>query len=47
MYTYHVLIDTLGTHMMHINLNTIFYIHVEHSPTKTVCVLYENTHTHM
>ena len=47
MYTYHVLIDTLGTHMMHINLNTIFYIHVEHSPTKTAYVLYENTHTYM
>ena len=47
MYIYHALIDALGTHMMHINLNTIFYIHVEHSPTKTIYVKYcMKTHTH-
>ena len=32
MYIYHVLINTLSAHMIHINLNMIFYIHVEHSP---------------
>ena len=32
MYIYHVLINALNTH---INLNMIFYTHIEHSPTKT------------
>ena len=33
--------------MIHINLNTIFYTHVEHSPTKTICIrYYMETHTH-
>ena len=33
--------------MIHINLNMIFYIHVEHSPTKIIYVRYMNTpHTH-
>ena len=36
MYIYHALISALSAHMIHINLNTIFYAHVEHSPTKTV-----------
>ena len=35
MYIYHVLINTLSTHMIHINLNMISYTQVEHSPTKT------------
>ena len=35
MYIYHALINPLSAHMIHINLNMIFYIHVEHSPTKT------------
>ena len=35
MYIYHVLINALNAHMIHINLNMIFYTHVEHSPTKT------------
>ena len=35
MYIYHALIITLSAHMMHINLNMVFYTHVEHSPTKT------------
>ena len=35
MYIYHALINTLSAHIIHINLNMIFYIHVEHSPTKT------------
>ena len=33
MYIYHALIDALCAHMTHINLNTIFCTHVEHSPT--------------
>ena len=36
MYIYHALINTLSAHMIHINLNTIFYAHLEHSPTKTI-----------
>ena len=35
-YIHHVLIKVLSAHMIHINLNTILYTHVEHSPTKTV-----------
>ena len=27
MYIYHAFINTLSTHMIHINLNTIFYTH--------------------
>ena len=43
------------TWYMYINLNTIFYTHVEHSPTKTIYIKYDkkkskkrttNTHTH-
>ena len=26
--------------MIHVNLNTIFYTHVEHSPTKTIYIKY-------
>ena len=36
MYIYQALINTLRAHMIHINLNMIFYTHVEHSPTKTI-----------
>ena len=40
--------------MIHINLNVIFYTHVEHSPTKTIFIKYYKkyflnalqTHTH-
>ena len=54
MYIYHVLINALSAHMMQINLNMIFYTHVEHSPTKTVYIKYytkqkqrtTNTQTH-
>ena len=28
MYIYHAFINALGAHMIHINLNTVFYIHV-------------------
>ena len=34
MYICRALINALSAHMIHINLNTIFYIHVEHSPYK-------------
>ena len=40
MYIYHALINALSTHMIHINLNAIFYKHVEHSPTKTIFIKY-------
>ena len=40
MYIYHALINALSAHMIHINLNMIFYTHVEHSPTKTVYMKY-------
>ena len=43
---YHMLINALSVHMIHLNLNTIFYTHVEHSPIKSNKVLYRNTHTH-
>ena len=39
-YIYHALINALSTHMIHINLNVIFYTHVEHSPTKTIYIKY-------
>ena len=46
-YIYHALINALSAHMIHINLNMIFYPHVEHSPTKTIDIKYypKNTHT--
>ena len=43
MYIYHAHINTLSTHMIHINLNMIFCTHVERSPIKTI---YTHTHTH-
>ena len=53
MYIYHALINALSAHIIHINLNMIFYTHVEHSPTKTIYIKYynkkstTNTHTHI
>ena len=41
MYIYHALINALSAHMIHINLNMIFYTHVEHSPTKTISIKYD------
>ena len=38
MYIYYALINALGAHMIHINLNMVFYTHVEHSPTKTIYI---------
>ena len=40
MYIYHALINTLSAHMIHINLNMIFYTHIEHSPTQTIYTRY-------
>ena len=34
------LINALSAHMIHINLNMIFYTHVEQSPTKTIYIKY-------
>ena len=49
MYIYHVLISALSTHMIHTNLNIMFYTHVEHGLTKTIYIKYymekKNTHT--
>ena len=49
MYIYHALVNAPS--MIHINLNMIFYTHVEHNPTKTVYIKYykiikklKNTH---
>ena len=38
MYIYHALINALSAHMIHINLNMIFYTRVKHSPTKTIYI---------
>ena len=51
MHIYHAPVNALRAHMIHINLNTIFYTHVEHSPTKTISIKYSvekhaHTHTH-
>ena len=40
MYIYHVLINALSAHMIHINLNKVFYTHVEHNPTETIYIKY-------
>ena len=45
MYIYHALINTLSAHMIHINLNIIFYTHVQHSPTKTIYIKYYKKQT--
>ena len=40
MYIYHMLINALSAHMIHSNLNTTFYTHVEDSLTKTIYIRY-------
>ena len=40
MYIYHAFINALSAHMIHINLNMIFYTHAEYSPTKTIYIKY-------
>ena len=47
MYIYHALINALSAHMTHVNLNIIFYTHVEHSPTKTIYMKYTEKQTHI
>ena len=45
MYTYHALINALSTHIIHINLNTIFCTYVEDSPIKAIYIRhYMETH---
>ena len=46
MYIYHALINALSTHMIHTDLNMIFYTHIEHSPTKTIYIKYYLKHVH-
>ena len=48
MYIYHALINALSAYMIYINLNLIFYTHVDHSPTKTIYIkyIYKKIHTH-
>ena len=40
MYIYHALINALTTHMIHVNLNTMFYTYVEQSPTNAMYIKY-------
>ena len=40
MYIYHTLINAMSALMIHINLNMIFYTHVEQCPTKTIYINY-------
>ena len=42
---YHALINALSAHMTSINLNTIFYTHVEYSLIRTKVIMYMKTHT--
>ena len=47
MHIYHALINALSAYIIHINLNTILYTHVEDSPTKTIYIkhyTYARTH---
>ena len=44
---YHALINAMRAHIIHMNLNTIFYTHVEHSSTEMIYTKYYiETHTH-
>ena len=47
-YIYHALINALNAHILHINLNTIFYTEIEDSPNRNNLhkALYAGTHTH-
>ena len=49
MYIYRALINDLSAHIIHINLNIIFYTHVEHSPIKNnlhKSIIWKQTHRH-
>lgn len=37
----------INAQMMHTNLNTTFYTHVEHSSTKTIYMKYDMENTHI
>ena len=45
MYIYHALINAPSAHMIHINLNMIFYTHVQYYQNNLHKVLYEKTNT--
>ena len=46
MYIYHALTNAMSAHMIYINLNMIFYTHIEHSLTKAIYIrCYKDTHT--
>ena len=38
MYIYSAFINALSAHVIHINLNTIFYTRIENSPTRTIYI---------
>ena len=40
MYIYHTFINAMSAHMIHIDLNMIFYTHVEQCSTKTIYINY-------
>ena len=40
MYIYHVLINALSAHMIHVSLNMILCTYVEHGPNKTIYIKY-------
>ena len=46
MYIYCALINALSAHIIHINLNMIFYTHAEHSPIKNNLRIKYHTETH-
>ena len=39
-YIYHALIDALNAHTVHVNLNTMFYTHVEQGPASAIHIKY-------
>ena len=42
MHIYHALINALSAYMIHINLNTVFYTHAEHS----IQLIFDANHTY-
>ena len=45
MYIYHALINALSAHIIHINLNVIFYTYAQSYQNNLHKVLYGHTHT--
>ena len=37
---YHALINALSAHIIHVNLNMIFYTYIEHNPSKHFYIKY-------